>query len=80
MFPAQPLFIGKLESFFANKTDILALLIGRNVENELFFVFFSAFMDGHLLSFSETHIDVFECISGDWGQTLNLKKVLSISL
>ncbi|XP_076060516.1 serine/threonine-protein kinase gek isoform X4 [Oratosquilla oratoria] len=30
--------------------------------------------DGHLLVYSETHIDVFEVISGDWIQTINLKR------
>lgn len=33
-----------------------------------------AFSHGYLLVYSETHIDVFECISGDWVQTVNLKK------
>jgi len=33
-----------------------------------------AFSDGNLLVYSETHIDVFDCGSGDWLQTVNLKK------
>ena len=30
--------------------------------------------DGHLLVYSETHIDVFEVNSGEWIQTLNLRR------
>ncbi|XP_046400063.1 serine/threonine-protein kinase MRCK alpha isoform X1 [Ischnura elegans] len=30
--------------------------------------------DGHLLVFSETHVDVFEVGSGEWVQTLNIKR------
>nr|CAD7255964.1 unnamed protein product [Timema shepardi] len=32
------------------------------------------FCDGHLLVYSETHIDVFNSVSGDWVQTINVKK------
>lgn len=31
-------------------------------------------LDGHLLVYSETHIDVFNAASGDWIQTINVKK------
>ena len=30
--------------------------------------------DGHLLIYSETHVDVVDCFTGDWVQTLNLKR------
>ncbi|XP_043483679.1 serine/threonine-protein kinase Genghis Khan [Leptopilina heterotoma] len=30
--------------------------------------------EGYLLVYSETHIDVFDCTTGDWLQTLNVKK------
>lgn len=30
--------------------------------------------DGHLLIYSEIHVDVVDCFSGDWVQTLNLKR------
>ncbi|KAF2356106.1 Protein kinase C-terminal [Trinorchestia longiramus] len=33
-----------------------------------------AVSDGHLLVYSETHIDVFDVVSGDWIQTLNLRR------
>jgi len=31
-------------------------------------------LDNHLLVYSETHVDVFDVVSGDWIQTINLKK------
>lgn len=30
--------------------------------------------DSHLLIYSETHVDVLDCSTGDWIQTLNLKR------
>ena len=35
---------------------------------------FAGFCDGHLLVYSETHVDVFHCASGEWVQTINVKK------
>nr|CAD7589040.1 unnamed protein product [Timema genevievae] len=32
------------------------------------------FCDGHLLVYSDTHVDVFNSVSGDWVQTINVKK------
>ncbi|XP_063233759.1 serine/threonine-protein kinase Genghis Khan [Bacillus rossius redtenbacheri] len=32
------------------------------------------FCDGHLLIYSETHVDVFHSLSGEWVQTINVKK------
>ncbi|XP_077284001.1 serine/threonine-protein kinase gek [Arctopsyche grandis] len=34
---------------------------------------YHAYNDGHLLVFSTTHIDVFDCQAGEWVQTLNLR-------
>lgn len=34
---------------------------------------FIGYCDGHLLIFSETHINIFNADSGDWVQTLNLR-------
>ena len=34
----------------------------------------SGVCDGHILVYSETHIDVFEVASGEWIQTLNLRR------
>lgn len=34
----------------------------------------SAVSDGLLLVYSDIHIDVFEVLSGDWAQTINLKR------
>lgn len=31
-------------------------------------------LEGHLLVYSETHVDVFDVASGDWVQTINIKK------
>ncbi|XP_044767171.1 serine/threonine-protein kinase Genghis Khan isoform X2 [Coccinella septempunctata] len=33
-----------------------------------------SYRDGHLLVYSETHIDVFNCATGDWIQTVNIKR------
>jgi serine/threonine-protein kinase MRCK len=35
--------------------------------------------DGHLLIYSETHVDVIDCFTGDWVQTLNLKRCLPLN-
>nr|XP_023026524.1 serine/threonine-protein kinase Genghis Khan isoform X1 [Leptinotarsa decemlineata]XP_023026525.1 serine/threonine-protein kinase Genghis Khan isoform X1 [Leptinotarsa decemlineata]XP_023026526.1 serine/threonine-protein kinase Genghis Khan isoform X1 [Leptinotarsa decemlineata] len=32
------------------------------------------YRDGHLIVYSETHIDIFNCATGDWVQTVNIKK------
>ncbi|XP_022905232.1 serine/threonine-protein kinase Genghis Khan isoform X2 [Onthophagus taurus] len=32
------------------------------------------YRDGHLVVYSETHIDIFNCASGEWVQTLNVKR------
>lgn len=33
-----------------------------------------AYRDGHLVVYSETHIDIFNCATGEWVQTLNIKR------
>ncbi|GJQ77807.1 putative protein serine threonine kinase [Trypoxylus dichotomus] len=33
-----------------------------------------SYRDGHLIVYSETHIDVFYCATGEWVQTLNVKR------
>ncbi|XP_076475413.1 serine/threonine-protein kinase gek isoform X3 [Bombus vancouverensis nearcticus] len=33
-----------------------------------------SYCEGYLLVYSETHIDVFDCTTGDWLQTLNVKR------
>ncbi|KAL1517229.1 hypothetical protein ABEB36_001021 [Hypothenemus hampei] len=33
-----------------------------------------SYRDGHLVVYSETHIDIFNCATGEWVQTLNIKK------
>ncbi|KAG5886020.1 hypothetical protein JTB14_023661 [Gonioctena quinquepunctata] len=32
------------------------------------------YRDGHLVVYSETHIDIFNCATGEWVQTVNIKK------
>ncbi|CAG9835316.1 unnamed protein product [Diabrotica balteata] len=32
------------------------------------------YRDGHLVVYSDTHIDIFNCATGEWVQTLNIKK------
>ncbi|XP_066587134.1 serine/threonine-protein kinase Genghis Khan isoform X2 [Prorops nasuta] len=36
--------------------------------------------EGYLLVYSETHIDVFDCVSGDWLQTLNVKRARPLNI
>lgn len=36
-------------------------------------------LHGHLSVYSDTHVDVFECSTGDWLQTVNLKKARPLS-
>ncbi|XP_033211751.1 serine/threonine-protein kinase Genghis Khan isoform X1 [Belonocnema kinseyi] len=33
-----------------------------------------SYCEGYLLVYSETHVDVFDCTTGDWLQTLNVKR------
>ncbi|XP_048525385.1 serine/threonine-protein kinase Genghis Khan isoform X2 [Dendroctonus ponderosae] len=33
-----------------------------------------SYRDGHLVVYSETHIDIFNCATGEWVQTLNIKR------
>ncbi|XP_057341567.1 serine/threonine-protein kinase Genghis Khan isoform X2 [Microplitis mediator] len=33
-----------------------------------------SYCEGYLLIYSETHVDVFDCTTGDWLQTLNVKR------
>lgn len=40
----------------------------------MYFKSISAYRDGHLVVYSETHIDIFNCATGEWVQTLNIKK------
>ncbi|KAJ8981694.1 hypothetical protein NQ317_003415 [Molorchus minor] len=37
-------------------------------------IFISAYRDGHLIVYSDTHIDIFNCATGEWVQTVNIKK------
>ncbi|KAI5704339.1 hypothetical protein M8J75_004181 [Diaphorina citri] len=38
----------------------------------------ASYMDGQLLIFSETHVDVFNAESGDWLQTVNIRRALPL--
>jgi serine/threonine-protein kinase MRCK len=40
----------------------------------------SGYCEGYLLVYSETHIDVFDCTSGDWLQTLNVKRARPLNI
>lgn len=40
----------------------------------------TAYCDGHLLVFSETHIDVFNCQTSEWVQSIGLKKPKPLNL
>ncbi|XP_020291183.1 serine/threonine-protein kinase Genghis Khan isoform X2 [Pseudomyrmex gracilis] len=39
-----------------------------------------SYCEGYLLVYSETHIDVFDCTSGDWLQTLNVKRARPLNI
>ncbi|KAG5338001.1 MRCKG kinase, partial [Acromyrmex heyeri] len=39
-----------------------------------------SYCEGYLLVYSETHIDVFDCTSGDWLQTLNVKRARPLNV
>jgi serine/threonine-protein kinase MRCK len=38
------------------------------------FILIVGYRDGHLIVYSETHIDIFNCATGEWVQTVNIKK------
>lgn len=38
------------------------------------------YCEGYLLVYSETHIDLFDCTSGDWLQTLNVKRARPLNI
>lgn len=42
--------------------------------------FFPAYCDGHLLVFSETHLDVFNTQTAEWVQSIGLKRSRPLSL
>ncbi|ENN78391.1 hypothetical protein YQE_05191, partial [Dendroctonus ponderosae] len=37
-------------------------------------IMIQSYRDGHLVVYSETHIDIFNCATGEWVQTLNIKR------
>ncbi|XP_035728613.1 serine/threonine-protein kinase Genghis Khan-like isoform X2 [Vespa mandarinia] len=39
-----------------------------------------SYCEGYLLVYSETHIDVFDCTTGDWLQTLNVKRAQPLNI
>lgn len=39
-----------------------------------YIIYITGYCEGYLLVYSETHIDVFGCTTGDWLQTLNVKR------
>ncbi|XP_076236066.1 serine/threonine-protein kinase gek [Calliopsis andreniformis] len=39
-----------------------------------------SYCEGYLLVYSETHIDVFDCTTGDWLQTLNVKRARPLNI
>lgn len=41
---------------------------------------YSAYCDGHLLVFSETHLDIFNTQTADWVQSIGLKRSRPLSL
>ncbi|KAG8039268.1 hypothetical protein G9C98_003575 [Cotesia typhae] len=39
-----------------------------------------SYCEGYLLIYSETHVDVFDCTTGDWLQTLNVKRARPLNI
>lgn len=52
---------------------ICNILIDFIILNLFCFYTFVGYCDGHLLIYSDTHINIFNADSGDWIQTLNLR-------
>jgi serine/threonine-protein kinase MRCK len=42
-------------------------------------IFLAAYCDGHLLVYSETHVDIFNTQTGEWVQSIGLKKARPLS-
>lgn len=74
MYPAVPTHI-----------SVYHILLKFDLEYSLifFFVFLissiSAYCDGHLLVFSETHLDIFNTQTADWVQSIGLKRSRPLS-
>lgn len=43
------------------------------------YFFIPAYCDGHLLVYSETHLDIFNTQTGEWVQSIGLKKSRPLS-
>lgn len=69
MYPAVPTHISKIRLFCLIE-DIV-----YNVYHLLL-----AYCDGHLLVFSETHLDVFNTQTAEWVQSIGLKRSKPLSL
>lgn len=74
MYPALPTHIS--ESKIPNKKRCQPA--NQNI-TVFFFIFFVAYCDGHLLVFSETHLDIFNTQTADWVQSIGLKRSRPLS-
>jgi serine/threonine-protein kinase MRCK len=67
MYPAVPTHISEL-AYFAALCYLLKLCFKS-----------PAYCDGHLLVYSETHVDIFNTQTGEWVQSIGLKKAKPLS-
>lgn len=70
MFPAPPEAVSKyfLHTFFNYCLNFFNIQL-------IFIYVFLGFTEGYLNVYSETHVDIFDVATGEWLQTLNIKKV-----
>lgn len=73
MFPAPPEAVSKYYVhlhcfFFLLKIKLYCCI-------NVYICLFTGYTDGYLNVYSETHVDIFYAASGEWLQTLNVKKV-----
>lgn len=86
MYPAVPTAVSKYRLININNCIIILIVLSVKFEYQnrksvfssfsliLLFSQISGYCEGYLLVYSETHIDLFDCNSGDWLQTLNVKR------
>lgn len=87
MYPAVPTAVSKYRDVISTVSCYFCRSLERfnnYLKNLLVLVFYESFVsgycEGYLLVYSETHIDVFDCASGDWLQTLNVKRARPLNI
>jgi len=78
MYPAVPTAVSKC--IFLIRPDCESYVSYRGFFSHSSRLWYSGYCEGYLLVYSETHIDVFDCTSGDWLQTLNVKRARPLNI